>query len=456
MTDELTWAPAWRLSELIRSKEVSPVEVLEHFLGRIEDHDPELRAFAHLDPAGARQAAEEAESAVLAGEYLGLLHGIPTAVKCHIDIEGVPETMPFGTGVARRDHPVVTRLRGAGAIVIGHTTMPALAADFSFDGFASARNPWDTTRTPGISSAGTAAAVTAGLLPVAIGSDGGGSSRVPAAYSGYLGMHTTPGLVPWVDPRGQTNSYTSTIGPAARDARDAANVLAVIAGPDARDQAGLQIDLADPRGELDLGADGLRLAWSDDFGFALDYAADDSPRVISHIRDAALALNGVGARIEPTDARWEDYIEAFKVYSFAGLASMGLPGIGDISDEQWDEAAAVRQRTWTTFQTLFRDHDLLLCPTIHSVAPKIEDFMEWIPTGMSIVEMVPGARRFAVYTALFNWLRFPAVSVPCGFVDGLPVGLQIVGPPGSDVKVLRLAHAFTQAFPQTARPPAFA
>ena len=113
------------------------------------------------------------------------------------------------------------------------------------------------------------------------------------------------------------------------------------------------------------------------------------------------------------------------------------------------------QRTWDKFQALFTDHDLLLCPTVHSVAPKIEEFMEWIPNGMSIVEMVPGARRFAVYTALFNWLRFPAISVPCGFVDGLPVGLQIVGPPGSDARVLRLAHAFTQSFPQTARPPAF-
>ena len=245
MTEELTWAPAWRLSELIRSKEVSPVEVVDHFLGRIEQFEPELKAFDHLDPAGSRQAAKEAEAAVLAGDDLGPLHGIPTAVKCHIDIEGVPETMPFGTGIARRDHPVITRLRDAGAIVIGHTTMPALAADFSFDGLASARNPWDTSRTPGISSVGTAAAVTAGLLPVAIGSDGGGSSRVPAAYSGYIGMHTTPGLVPWVDPRGQTTSYTSTIGPAARDARDAATVLSVIAGPDPRDQAGLQVDLAD-------------------------------------------------------------------------------------------------------------------------------------------------------------------------------------------------------------------
>jgi aspartyl-tRNA(Asn)/glutamyl-tRNA(Gln) amidotransferase subunit A len=452
MTEELTWAPAWRLSELIRAREVSPVEVLDHFLGRVEEHQPVLKALEHLDEQQSRQEAKTAESAVLAGDDLGPLHGIPMAVKGHIDIAGVPETMPFGSGIARRDHPVVERLRGAGAIVIGHTAMPVLAADFSFDYEATARNPWDTGRTPGISSAGSAAALAAGLLPATLVSDGGGSSRIPAAYSGVVGMHTTPGLVPWVDPRGQTTSCTSTIGPGTRDVRDAATVLSVIAGPDARDQAGLQIDLPDPRSELHRDARGLELAWTDDFGFALDYAVDESRRVIDHIRNAALALDGVGAIVEPTDEKWDDYIDAFRVYSFAGLASMGLPGIENITDDQWDAAADVRQRSWAKFRRLFRNHDLLLCPTALCVAPPIAEFATRIPSGMAIVEIGPGAASFAIYTAMFNWLRFPAISVPCGFVDGLPVGLQIVGRPGSDATVLRLAHAFVEAFPQNERP----
>lgn len=453
MTDDLTWAPAWRIGELIRTKEVSPVEVLDHFLGRVEEHQPVLKAFEHLDEERSRQEAKAAEAAVLDGDDLGPLQGVPTAVKSHIDLAGVPETMPFGMGIARRDHPVVERLRGAGAIVLGHTTMPVFAADGSFDHEAGARSPWDPVRTPGISSAGSAAAVAAGLLPFAIGSDGGGSSRLPAAYSGLVGVHPTAGLVPWVDPRGQTSSDTSTIGPIARDVRDAATVLSVIAGPDGRDQGGLQVELPDPGGELDSGADGLKLVWTDDFGFALEYAVDESRRVVSYVRNAALAVNGIGATVEPTDEPWENYLDALRVYNFAGLASLGLPGISPVSDDDWDAAADLRQRTWQRFRRVFAEYDLLVCPAIHSVAPTVEVLATRIPTGMSLVEGGPGPHSYTVYTAMFNWLRFPAVSVPCGFVDGLPVGLQIVGPPGSDATVLRLAHAFTQAFPQDRRPP---
>ena len=452
MADNLTWAPAWRISELIASKDVSPVEVVDHFLWRIEEHQPVLRALEHLDPERSRNEAKAAEAAVLAGDELGPLHGVPTAVKSHLDIEGVPQTMPFGTEPAVRTDPTVTRLREAGAIVVGHTNMPVFCDDGSLDYEATARSPWDPGRTPGISSAGSASAVAAGLLPVAIASDGGGSTRIPAAYSGLVGVHPTAGLVPWVDPRNQTFSDTSTIGPIARDARDAATVLSVIAGPDPRDQGGLQVELPDPRGELDLGADGMRLAWTDDFGFALDYGVEESPRVISAIREAALGVTDLGARLDTLDEPWEDYIEAFKAYSFAGFASMGLEGMA-VADDVWEDAAAFREQTWLRFQRLFAAHDLLLCPTIHSVAPTIEVLAERIPTGMTIAMMDAGARSYLVYTGQFNWLRFPAASVPCGFADGLPVGLQVVGPPGSEARILRFAHAFLQAFPRDERPP---
>ena len=195
MADDLTWAPAWRIEELIRSREVSPVEVLEHFLARIEEHQGILRAFDHFDER-ARTDAKAAEAAVLGGEDLGPLHGIPMAVNAHLDIESLPQTFPFGTGIAEHDDLVVERLRGAGALIVGHTGMPVNGSDGNFDYEATARNPWDPSRTPGISSAGTAAAVAAGLLPVAIGSDGGGSSRLPAAYSGVVGLHPTGGSSP--------------------------------------------------------------------------------------------------------------------------------------------------------------------------------------------------------------------------------------------------------------------
>ncbi len=451
MAEELTWAPVWRISELIGAKEASPVEVLEHFLSRIEEHQGVLRAFDHLDVERARREAKAAETAVLAGDPLGLLHGIPIAVKGHLDIEGLPQTPPFGTGIARHDDLSVERLRRAGAVIVGHTGMPVYAGDGSFDYEATARNPWDPSRTPGISSAGSAAAVAAGLVPVALGSDGGGSTRLPAAYSGLVGVHPTAGLVPWL---GAMQSATSTIGPIARDVLGAAAVLSVIAGPDGRDQIGLHVEMPDPRSELDLDVEGLKLAWTDDFGFALDYAVDESPRVIRGIREAAFALSSLGVTVEPTYEQWEDYAIVTRAnFAAAGVASMGLEG-GGSTDDLIRAATALRHRNWLRFRKLFAEYDLLLCPTIHSVAPTIEVFATRIPSGMSIVEGGPGPGSYSVYTGQFNLLKFPAVSVPCGFVDGLPVGLQIVGFPGCDPKVLRLAHAFRRAFPHDQRPPA--
>jgi aspartyl-tRNA(Asn)/glutamyl-tRNA(Gln) amidotransferase subunit A len=452
MSDELTWAPAWRISELIRAKAVSPVEVLAHFLGRIEEHQAVLRAFEHRDAIRdrARREAKAAEAAVLAGDDLGPLHGIPIAVKSHLDIEGLPQTPPFGSDIAKHDDLTVERLREAGAVIVGHTGMPVYNNDGNFDYEATARNPWDPSRTPGISSAGSAATVAAGLLPVAIGSDGGGSTRLPAAYSGVVGVHPTAGLVPWL---GAMPSATSTIGPIARDVLDAATVLSVIAGPDGRDQIGLHVDLPDARSELDRGAQGLKLAWTDDFGFAMNYAVQESPRVVEHIRHAAFTLDSIGATIEPTKEQWDDYGILMRAsFAAAGVASMGLQGGGTVEDLM-ETATELRQRNWLRFRKLFSEYDLLLSPTIHSVAPTIDVFATRIPSGMSIVEGGPGPMSYSVYTGQFNQLKFPAVSVPCGFVDGLPVGLQIVGFPGTDPRVLRLAQAFVQAFPQDEHPP---
>lgn len=457
MPEELTWAPAWRIRELITAKEVSPVEVTEHVLGRIEEHQPVLQAFSEVVPERVRQQAKAAEAAVLAGEDLGPLHGVPVAVKSHIDIEGLPRPgAPFWFGTARRDDLTVERLRAAGAVIVGHNTMPAMDSQGGFDWDALARNPWDPSRVPGVSSSGGAAAVAAGLLPAVLGSDGGGSSRLPPAYTGLVGMHPTAGLVPWVDHRPWAVRPGTTIGPIARDVRDAATVLSVIAGPDGRDHLGLKISLPDPRGELDQGAEGLRLAWTGDFGFASAYAVAESPRVVRHIRDAAFALNGIGGCVEETGEQWEDYVVALNTHRsvFTDMPILG-PEVGAaVPSENWDAATELRQRNWLRFRKLFGEYDLLLCPTQHSVAPTLDTWRTWWSGPASMVGGVPGMDGYAIYTAMFNWLGFPAASVGCGFVDGLPVGLQIVGPPGSDPKILRLAHAFRQAFPQDQRPPA--
>ncbi|HUA24940.1 MAG TPA: amidase [Steroidobacteraceae bacterium] len=454
MTEDLTWMPAWRIRELIGARELSPVEVAEHFLDRIGQYQDVLRAVEHVVVAQVRSAAKAAEAAVLAGADLPPLHGVPVAVKSHIDIEGLPETMPFGANIAPGDDLMVERLRAAGAVIVGHTNMPVYREDGSFDYERTARNPWDPARTPGISSAGSASAVAAGLLPIALASDGGGSSRLPAAYSGVIGVHSTPGSVPWVNHKRQTQlGSTATIGPMTRDVRDAATLLSVIAGPDGRDEVGLPITLPDPRSELALDAAGLRLAWTDDFGYARKYAVEESERVITHIRSAAFALNRIGATVETTEIEWEDSVEAMRrKFAAEGVASMGLLG-GEVAPDDYRTAIGVRHRNWQRFRHLFAEADLLLCPTISSVAPVIEVFATRIPTGKSILDLTPGAAAYTAYTGLFNWLKLPSVSVPCGFVDGLPVGLQIVGPSGSDAKILRLAQAFMLAFPRTEVPP---
>ncbi|ABW12565.1 Amidase [Parafrankia sp. EAN1pec] len=455
MSEDLTWAPAWRIRELVAAREVSPVEVAEHVLGRIEKLDPTLLSMVNVVPEHVREQARAAEAAVMAGRELGPLHGVPMAVKHHIDIAGSSGPgFPFWLDVARRDDLTVERLRAAGAVIVGHNTMMAMNNQGAFLWDELARNPWDPSRVAGGSTSGGAASVAAGILPVVLGSDGAGSARMPPAYNGLVGVHPTAGLVPWMDHRRWAVRPGTTIGPIARDVRDAATVLAVIAGPDGRDHLGIGFDMPDPRSELDRGAGGLRLAWTDDFGFARPYWVEESPRVVAHIRDAAFGVAGLGATVEQTDETWEDYVAALNTHRtvFSDMPILGPEAGTKVSQDAWEAATDLRQRNWLKFRALFGNYDLLLCPTIATVAPPFDVWKTRLSAPTRLADGVLGIDGFAIYTAQFNWLRLPAVSVCCGFVDGLPVGLQIVGPPGSDPKILRLARAFQQAFPHDERP----
>jgi Asp-tRNA(Asn)/Glu-tRNA(Gln) amidotransferase A subunit family amidase len=467
MSDDLTWTPAWRIRELIGKGEVSPVEVVDHFLGRIEDLDPKLKAFAYLDHAGARDQARIAEAAARHDDDLGPLHGIPTAVKEHIAVAGMPcyalafAGPPSESAIAPRDDFGVERLRRAGAILVGTNTMmatgggggmgdtPGVFQGFNWD--KEARNPWDTSKVPGWSSSGGAASAAAGLLPFTIGSDGGGSTRLPAAYSGVVGVHPTGGLFPNVDYAMPRVPMGTTIGPLARSVRDAALVTDVMAGPDGRDPFCIQTDAPGMLDRLEAGVDGMRFAWTDDFGYASVYASEDSPAVIHHVRDAASGFRKLGAMVDPTSEVWEDWTPAQMVTGAAyGPTIPGHPGP---SAEDLQQAFELRGRDWDRFREVFREHDLLLSPTAQRVARSVEEWdAAWTTDGHTYVggNFAP---TYTSHTAMFNWLRFPAVSVPCGFVDGLPVGLQIVGWPGTDDLVLRAAQAFQAAFPRDERPP---
>ena len=474
MTNELTWLSACKIRDLVAKKEISALEVVDHFLGRIEELNPKLRAFAHVDATGAREQARHADKAVLSGGELGPLHGVPVSVKEHISVRGLPLiTLPRlgngGSSLARVDAIAVERLRNAGAIIVGLNTMMGTAGGgaprpegrgvfvrFNWD--AEARNPWDTSKVPGWSSSGGAAATAAGLVPVAIGSDGGGSTRLPAAYSGVVGVHPTRGLVPSVHYEHPTFDLTSSVGPLARDVRDAAVVTQVMAGPDGRDYICIQAETPDFLARLEAGVDGLRFAWTDDFGYASLYAAEESPRVIAHVREAAFGLQSLGARVETTGEVWEDPKrgggpadgEPF-VYQIAVAPSQAT--LPSHSPQAYQDAAEERARNWERFRRLFGEYDLLLSVTSQQVAPSVEDWDTAWTSGGHRYPHGTFAPTYVSHTVLFNLLGFPAVSVPCGFIDGLPVGLQIIGPPGREDVILRAASAFQNLFPQNDRPP---
>ena len=435
---DLSWMPAWRLRELIGTRALSPVEVTEHFLARIADLDPQLHAFRQVDADGAMAQARRAEAAVMAGEALPALHGIPVAIKEFAPIKGLswrdmslPHDGVPNNRVAPRDSLEAERMRAAGAVIVGPTVAGLVAREFG----GSDRmplNPWNTTRVCGDSSSGSACAAAAAMTPITIAGDGLGSTRLPASFCGLVGLHPTRGLVPSFEWEHIGTRPVSTYGPLTRDVRDAALLLGAMAGPDGRDQMGLQDDVPDYLASLDHGAKGMRLLWSDDFGYARDLGVAESPRVIETVCAAAFQLAGAGAELRATD-------EVFESPGWvANTVLMGDPTISVSVQPSRADAVRVRetrQRIWTALRRVLGEVDFILTPTILSIAPTRQS---WADSGV--------AKGFSgLYTAMTgvaNLLGWPAMSVPAGLVDGMPVGLQILGRPRSEARMLQLAQAF--------------
>jgi len=270
---------------------------------------------------------------------------------------------------------------------------------------------------------------------------------LPAAGSGVVGIHSTPGLVPQVfydEPR--LPGLTGSTGPLCRSVVDAAISLQVMAGPDGRDFTCTKVDPPDFSAHLNEGVEGMRFAWTDDFGFASMYAQDISPRVIGTVREAALSLKTIGAEVEAIDHICDDFWEDYVTTNYLFQVAMVVPRP---SVDRWAQALNGRQRTWSSFRRVLADKDLLLCPTMQLLPLSIEDWgRAWVRDAAKYPHgtFVP---TYTCYTHMFNWLAFPAMSVPCGHVNGLPVGLQIVGLPGSEDKMLRVANAFQLSFPSS-------
>ena len=251
---------------------------------------------------------------------------------------------------------------------------------------------------------------------------------------------------------------TASYGPLARDVRDVAMFTDVIGGPDGRDYVSVQSPTPDVLAHLDDGVDGMTMAWTDDFGHASRYATEQSAEIIDTARQAAFSLRSLGATVEPTDEVWEDRAEHGTVRwtvepaAYEVMVGTNMVPLQPVDPALYRAQAESRARNWDKFRTLFRDVDVILSVTAQRIADTTTDWdANWTVKGPSF----PGGSFAPVYcshTMIFNWLGFPAVSVPCGFVDGMPVGLQIASWHGREDLVLRVARAFQQAFPRDERP----
>ncbi|MCT2586344.1 amidase [Actinophytocola gossypii] len=448
-----------------RAGRLSPVEVARDALDRIEAVDGAINAYCHLDRERTLADAAAAEARYRDGEAHGLLDGVPVSIKDILLSRGWPTLRGSRTVDPNQawdvDAPAVARLREHNAVLVGKTTTPELGwkgvTDSPLTGVT--RNPWDTTKTAGGSSGGASAAVAAGTSPISIGTDGGGSVRIPASFSGVFGIKPTYGLVPLfpASPYGTL----AHVGPLSWTVEDSAIALDVLSGADSRDWT------AGPRPErqmtstLEAGIAGMRVAFSPTLGFA---SVDQEVATI--VAAAAKSFADLGARVELVDPPIPDPVEAFHVLWFAGAAASITalspeqrarldPGLLEVCEEgatrsalDYVAATAVRAEVGRIMGEFHEHFDLLLTPTMPIAA---FDAGVEVPSGSESHRWT----GWTPFTYPFNMTQQPAASVPCGFTaSGLPVGLQVVGPKHADARVLTACRAFEQAHPWQDRRPA--
>jgi aspartyl-tRNA(Asn)/glutamyl-tRNA(Gln) amidotransferase subunit A len=463
---DLCFVPAVALAKRIADRDISPVEAVEAVLAAIDRWEPRINSFITVAAEEARSAARAAETAVMAGEPLGPLHGVPFSVKDLLNTAGVRTTFgshAFAENVPIDDCVAVARLKHAGAILIGKTTTPEFGHKPLTEAllFGKTRNPWNLERTSGGSSGGAAAAVAAGLGPLAVGTDGGGSVRIPASCCGIVGMKQTLGVVPH-DQSPDSFGLLSYIGPMARTVGDAALMLSVMAGPDASDvhsigrSLGGLADAGRAAGDLR----GTRIGWRMLLGNEhIDRETADI------FRQALGAFETLGAELEVREESFENTLPIWGPLTFSIWASRFRNlevRLGDqMSDtlRRWmaegrqasaidvQDAMAIRTSVFRSVQAWFDEVDFVVMPTLARPAISVDqDLFESI----EVDGRPAGGPRDAwyPYTHPFNLTGHPAITVPCGWTaEGLPVGLQIVGPWLGDAALLRAAALFEEARP---------
>jgi len=461
--EQLTALSLAEASELVRARKASPVELTRACLSRIEAVDRKLNAFITLTADGALDEARAAEEEIGRGRWKGALHGIPIALKDLVDTKGVRTTAAsnlFKDRVPAEDAEVVTRLRAAGAVLLGKLNMHELAFGGStvVSAFGAVRNPWALERSVGGSSAGSAAAVAAGLCYGAIGSDTGGSIRQPAAFCGIVGLKPTYGRV---STRGALPLSWSLdhLGPMTRRVRDAALMLQPLADAvDDRGCAGPPLpDFAkalEPRSGLRLGIprapfyEGLHPDVERATSAALGVLASLGARALDVAVDTAVDSAIVVLRAEAYAFHEATVASSAELYQPETLKR--IRGGAEVTAAAYIAAKRKLEAARGEFRRVFEAVDLLVIPTTPVPPPSIDELLADMPNLR--------AREFVLLrnTRPWNGLGLPAISVPCGFTqDGLPIGLQLIGAAGDETRVLALAHAYEQATDwHTRRPPA--
>jgi aspartyl-tRNA(Asn)/glutamyl-tRNA(Gln) amidotransferase subunit A len=457
MSNDLNWLSATKLAKLYAKRKASPVEVAKACFAQIEKHDGAVNALCFQDHKTTLKQALASEKRWQKGEELGPLDGVPVLIKDLLLAKGWP-TMRGSLTVNdkqdwKNDAPSVARLRGAGAIFLGMTTTP----EFGWKGVTDSvrtgitRNPWDLTKTPGGSSGGSAAGLIAGYGPLALGTDGGGSIRIPAGFTGTFGLKPSFGRVPaWpLSPFGTV----AHVGPMSRCVEDAALMMNELSKPDARDWMSLPYDKKNYTAKLGKGVKGMTIA----FSLTLGYVQVD-PEVAKLVKAAVKVLKALGAKVVEIDPGFSDPADIFRNvwWSGARAALGGLPqekldllepALADvllqsrgITVEDMQAANQKRGALGSQMREFMLGYDALLTPTLPGAAFEAgklqpadpDDKGKWV--------------NWTPFTYPFNLTQQPAASVPCGFTKaGLPVGLHVVGRMFDDARVLRICAAYENA-----------
>lgn len=479
MASDLAYMSAVELAGRIRHRHVSPVEVVDFFLARIEALNPTINAFVTMVEDEARDRARWAEQAVMSGEELGPLHGVPLAIKDLFTFKpGVRATsgsVPLKNLVTDQTTSYVAHLEGAGAITLGMTNSPEIGHKGTTDNylFGPTSTPFAIGRNAGGSSGGSAAAVVAGMAPLSQGSDGGGSIRIPASWSGAYGYKASYGRIPFVSRPNAFMSYTPFIfaGPITRSVEDAALMMSVMGRHEPRDPLSLPDQGIDYLAATRRPVRGLKVAYSPDLGiFPVD------ARVARVVRDALPAFGEMGMAVDEVDVRieatqqelsalWNRQMGLLSLELAHTLRPMGIDMLGEHfgqltptfaeslrigqSMSGWDQRAGelLRTKVYDPIQDVLDEYDLLVTPTL--TVPPVENATDGDTLGPAEVNGEEVERCIGwCMTYPINFTGNPAASIPAGFTDDdLPIGMQLIGRRHADETLLAVSAAFERARP---------